>query len=144
MPYGYNDIQKAFIDGVEEVYVTMFTAKEEIVNLYLLDVSTEVDNVYEEALVKKYLDPIPLAAKAIEKDEQGERPVESNQKSITFRVPYKEFLLKDISIEADNWEYLRQGKFEHKGFQYQIDTISPASYVANVFLFYEFKCTEII
>lgn len=55
---------QAFVDGINEVYATLFTdGVEDGINLYLLDPETS-GGFYKESKVKRYKQPVLLVAKA--------------------------------------------------------------------------------
>lgn len=136
-----NDIQVAFLDGIEEVYSTLLCNH---VLLYFLDEeSTEVNSIYEETTKKKYLKPYELIAKVTYDHPKGSDPVETVIRTAQFRIPTKQFLTLGIPFlqEAD-WERMRKAKLVYEGTEYLIDTVKPSTLVADIWQFFEFTATE--
>lgn len=136
-----NDIQVAFLDGIEEVFSTLLCNH---VLLYFLDEeSTEVNPIYEETTKKKYLEPYELIAKVTYDHPKGSDPVETVIRTAHFRIPTKQFLTLGIPFlqEAD-WERMRKAKLVYEGTEYLIDTIKPSTLVADIWQFLEFTATE--
>lgn len=144
MTVGYepkNEIQKAFLDGIEEVYSTLLCNH---ALLYFLDEeNTKVDSLYGETTEKKYLEPYELIAKVTYDHPKGENPEETVIRKAQFRIPTKQFLTLGIPFlqEAD-WERMRQAKLVYEGTEYLIDTVKPSTLVADIWQFFEFSATE--
>ena len=139
------DIQKAFIDGVEQIYSTMFTdgVNDGVELFYLDEDSTKVDSVYRESKVKKYKDPIMLVANAKLSFTDQEEYVMDKKYDAVFKVPYKSLMEHDCDVSKDGLKVMQRGKIDFHGVSYKIDEIKPTTFVENVFLIYEFCCTEV-
>lgn len=132
------NIQNAFLDGMEEVYKTLFT--EEIEFAFLDEESTKT-NIYGETSEKVYLEPIKLIGKATTNFEQGEQPVEGIHVDCVITIPTKQFITNEIprSTFAD-FERLRKGKFFYKGYEYLVKKVEPRTLIADEWHFYTFYC----
>lgn len=137
-----NDIQTAFLDGIEEVYSTLLCNH---LFLYFLDEeSTVVDSLYEETTKKRYLEPYELIAKVTYSHTKGVDPEETVIRTATFRVPTKQFLTLGIPfLSESDWERMRKAKLVYEGTEYLIDTVTPSTLVADIWQFFEFTATEV-
>ena len=137
-----NDIQKAFLEGIDEVYRTLLTTD---VYLYLLDEeATEVDDVYGETLRKVYKEPYKLTAKINESQPKDEDPDGTVTRSATFKLPTKQFIDLGIPFLTEpDWEVLRKGKLVYEGTEYLIDTVEPVTLISNIWLFLTIRATEV-
>lgn len=135
-----NQIQQAFLEGMEEVFSIMFTNN---CKLYLLDSENTETNIYGETKSKKYSEPYDLVAKITYNHSKGESPEETTIRSATIRVPTKQFLDKGIPclLESD-WEMLKKSKFEYEGCTYLVDNVTPMTLVSDIWQFFDFNCTE--
>lgn len=136
-----NDIQQAFLDGIEEVYSTLLCNH---LFLYFLDEEdTKVDDIYGETSKKKYLEPYELIAKVTYSHPKGVDEEVTVGRTAKFRVPTKQFLTLGIPFlhEAD-WEKMRKAKLVYEGTEYLIDTVEPSTLVADIWQFFEFSATE--
>ena len=141
-------IQKAFLDGMQEVFKTMFT--DQIVLKYM-DTEMTYKNVYEESTAKVYGDPITLVGKVSLNVNQAssntmatevKSALMGTQVSATFTIPTKEFLDNNIPTTMKHLEELKKGIIEFDSIKYLIDEVVPKSYVAGIYLFYDFNCTK--
>lgn len=136
------DIQRDFIEGVHEVYATMFTdGVNDGVYFYPL-YEPEKKSVYREVKYKQYLSPILLVAKVTLTPEHGEEDVKSIKERAEFKVTYKSLVDNEIDVSNKNLVNLRKGLIRYKDTFYEIDNISPTTFVEDVFLAYVFECTE--
>lgn len=138
------DIQQAFIDGIHEVYSTMFTdGEEDGIDLYFLDMKdTKVDDVYRESKSKKYGKPIRLVSHANLSPTIQDVPIMDVKYDAVFKVPYKEFLTHEIDVSPSGLGTMRKGKINFKDKDYEIINILPTTFVRDVFLVYQFVCKE--
>lgn len=135
-----NDIQSAFLEGMEEVFSLMFTTH---CFMYFLDTENTKTNVYGETKLKKYKDPYELTAKVEYFHPKGEEPNETVIRSATITIPTKQFLDNDIPcLSEEDWEYMRKAKFSYEGVIYLVDEVKPKTLVADIWQFFEFHCTE--
>lgn len=138
MSDSYSNIRNAFLDGMNEVFTTMFTDK---VKLFLLDTNLTYTNIYKESPQKVYSTPVSLSAKVVPTFEQGENSVEGIQISAEITVPTKQLILNNIPrFTEEDLETLRKAKFEYKGCEYLIEKVAPRTLVADEWQFYVFSC----
>lgn len=135
-------IRKDFIDGVQEIFTTLFNdGVEDGIDLYLLSTQTK-KNVYGENKVKIYQKPIKLTSQVRINPVQGEQDVETVKGDAQFVVPLKDLQDKGLDVSTKGLEVLRKGVIEYQGTYYTIDNIKPKAFIENVFLMYTFLCTE--
>lgn len=135
-------IQKDFVDGINEIFTTMFNSGEtDGINLYLMSDKTKT-NVYKESKYKMYKQPKRLVAQARLTPTQGEQDVEAIKDKAVFVVPLKSLQKRELGVTNANLDEMRKGVIEFKGVYYTIDNILPKAYIADVFLMYQFVCTE--
>lgn len=135
-------IQKDFLEGVQEVFTTMFNdGVTDGIDLYLLSPDTKT-NVYGENKVKLYRPPIKLVVQARINPTQGEQDVETVKGSAQFVIPLKDLMDKQIDVSTEGLSVLRQGVVDFHGTFYTIDNVLPKAYVTDVFLLYTLVCTE--
>lgn len=137
-----NVIQQEFQDGIEEVYSTLLCNH---LFMYFLDEKNTVKNdIYEETSEKVYEEtPYELIAKVEYSHPKGEGFEETVIRTATFKVPTKQFTTLGIPFlsEAD-WEKMRKAKFVYEGTEYECDTVTPQTLVADLWQFFSFNCTE--
>lgn len=135
-----NDIQEAFLEGIEEVFSIMFTQH---CFMYLLDEENTKTNVYGETPKKCYGEPYELVAKIIYDHPKGEEPEETVIRKAVIKVPTKQFLNNEIPcLSESDWEKFRKAKFSYEGCTYLVDAVKPMTLVADIWQFFEFYCTE--
>lgn len=136
-----NDIQEAFLEGIEEVYSIMFT--QHCFIHFLDEEQTQTNDLYGETKEKVYKEPIEIVAKIEQFPNKGESEEETILRKATITVPTKQFLDKEIPclFESD-WEELRKVKFSYEGTEYLVNVVKPKTLVADIWQFFEFKCTE--
>ena len=135
-------IRKDFVDGIQEVFTTLFNdGVSDGVNLYLLSDKTKT-NVYGENKFKIYKKPILLVAKAQLTPTQGVQDVETIKDKAIFTIPLKSLQNNNLGVTNKDLDELRKGVIEFHGVFYSIDNISPKAYIEDVFLMYQFDCTE--
>lgn len=133
-------LQKKFIDGSYKVFNKMFA--NDIVFRYLIESDSELNNVYNEGLVKAYGEPIFLTGRESITVDDATTPIEENRVKIKFDFPYKTFLLNNVDISLENHRTICQCIIEYLGKTYEIQKITPKTFVAGVYLFYSFDCVE--
>lgn len=135
-------IRKDFVDGVNEIFTTLFNdGVSDGINLYLLSKNTK-PNVYGESKYKMYQAPKRLTSKALLTPTQGEQDVEVIKDQATFVVPLKALQDNDLGVTNADLDEMRKGVIEFHGVYYTIDNILPKAYIEDVFLMYQFECTE--
>ena len=135
-------IRNDFVDGVHEIFTTLFNSGvEDGINLYLLSGSTRT-NLYKESKYKRYKAPKMLVAQARLTPTQGEQDVESVKDKATFIVPLKSLQERGLGVTNNDLDEMRKGVIEFHGTYYTIDNILPKAYIEDVFLMYHFVCTE--
>lgn len=135
-------IRKDFVDGVYDIFTTLFNDGVNYgLNLYLLSDKTKT-SVYGESKYKTYKQPIMLTTQARLTPTQGEQDVEVVKDKAVFVVPLKALQDNDLGVTNDDLDILRKGVIEFHNTFYTIDNIVPKAYIEDVFLMYEFHCTE--
>ena len=135
-------IRKDFVEGVQEIFTTLFNdGVNDGINLYLMSEKTKT-NVYRESKYKKYKAPKLLVAQARLTPTQGEQDVESVKGQATFVVPLKSLQNRGLGVTTSDLDEMRRGVIEFHGVFYTIDNILPKAYIEDVFLMYDFVCTE--
>ena len=135
-------IRKDFIDGVQEIFTTLFNDGEtDGINLYLLSSKTRT-NVYKESKYKVYKTPKLLVAQVHSTPTHGSQDVEAIKDKVTFTVPLKSLQNQELGVTNADLDEMRRGIIEFHGTYYTIDNILPKAYVEDVFLLYHFECTE--
>lgn len=135
-----NSIQKAFLEGMNEVFSIMFTQH---CLMYFLDEDNTVTNIYGETPEKLYGEPYELTAKVSYDHPKGEEPNETVIRLATITIPTKQFIDNEIPfLYEEDWERFRKAKFVYEGTEYLVDTVKPKTLVADVWQFFEFHCTE--
>lgn len=135
-------IQKAFLDGMKELWDTVFTT----VDLVLLDTdNTIINEVYSEVVGDKvYLPPLTLPAKVDLSLHELSDDTEGKSYNATFRFPTKVFLDNNIDLSVKKGlDILRKAKIEYQGAEYEIQDIKPQTNIQGVYLFYQFLCNEV-
>lgn len=135
-------IRKDFVEGVQEIFTTLFNDGEsDGMDLYLLSGKTTT-NVYGENKYKVYQQPKRLVTQARLTPTLGEQDVEEIKDSAVFVVPLKSLQDNDLGVTNADLDTMRKGVIEFHGVFYTIDNIIPKAYIEDVFLMYQFICTE--
>lgn len=138
------DIRQEFIDGVQEIFTTLFNNGYEAdgVYLYLLNEDRET-NVYGEKKFKSYNAPKLLVCQArINPTYATPQAVKEIECDAEFVVPLKSLQNNGLEVTDVALEEIRRGIMKFHGTYYTIDNIIPKAYVEDVFLMYRFLCTE--
>lgn len=137
-----NSIQQAFQEGIELVYSTLLC--NHLFMQFLDETATQVDELYGETDEKVYEETVyELIAKVEYEPYKGEAPEETVIRKATFRVPTKQFTTLGIPfLSESDWEKMRKAKFTYEGTEYLCDEVKPMTLVADLWQFFEFKCTE--
>ena len=135
-------IRKDFVDGVYEIFTTLFNeGVSDGLNLYLLSDNTK-PSVYGEQKYKTYKAPITLVCKAQLTPTQGGQTVEEVKDKAVFIVPLKALQEAELGVTNDDLDTMRKAVVEFHGVFYNVDNISLKAYIEDVFLMYQFDCTE--
>ena len=136
------EIQKAFLEGINEVYSTLFTdGKQDGVKLYLLDSSTK-GGIYRESKVKRYKRPVLLVCKAQLNPSKTDESVESEIKTHPkFTVPTQSLLDNGIECQKEcDLDTLKRGYMEFHNSFYEIKNVTPNTFLADTFMTLLFEC----
>lgn len=133
------EIQKAFLDGIEEIFSIMFTDR---LQLSLLNEEETKLNIYDETSKRVYHDPIQLIGRIQIYFTKGENPVEGVISYATITIPAKQLISKSIPHQTSDFETLKKGKFSYDGVEYLIEKVEPKTLVADKWQMYEFICQE--
>lgn len=135
-------IRKDFVDGVQEIFTTLFNdGVNDGLNLYLMSDKT-TNNVYGENKYKIYQQPKMLATQARLTPTQGEQDVEGIKDSVVFVVPLKSLQERGLGVTNADLEIMRKGVIEFHSVYYAVENILPKAYIEDVFLMYHFVCKE--
>lgn len=137
-------IRKDFVDGVQEIFTTLFNNGSETYDgLFYYPLSDKtITNVYGETKDKLYKEPLLLVCKAEPYPTHGEESVEEIEDIATFTVTLKSLLKYGLNVDNKGIDIMRRGMVKFKDTYYRIDNIKPRAYVEDVFLLYEFRCVE--
>ena len=135
-------IRNDFVNGVQEIFTTMFNdGVTDGLKLYLLSENVQ-KNVYGEQKYKLYQQPKMLTTQARLTPTQGEKDVEGIKDKAVFIVPLKSLQDNELGVTNADLDIMRKGVVEFHGVYYEIDNILPKAYVADVFILYQFVCSE--
>ena len=138
-----SEIQKAFVDGMYEIYTTMFSdGVNDGIKLYLLDSSTD-GGIYRESKVKRYKKPVLLVARVLNNvSDNNDDTVESETKNKPrFTVPVKTLINNEIECSNEkDFNVLLKGYIEFHNCFYEIKKVTPTTYVQDTFLLIQFEC----
>lgn len=148
MPYDpSNDIQQAFLEGIEEVFSIMFT---EHCSLYRLDNHATSQDVYGESKAKYYMEPVDLTAKIVPSasypefkgnDTDHVNAFMGVERRVTITLPTKQLIDKDIPFAtAEDMKIFEQALFYYDGLYYLCDVASQKTMVADIWQFIECSC----
>lgn len=136
-------IRKDFVDGVQEIFTTLFNeGVTDGLDLYLMSENTSSNNVYRENKYKMYKAPKRLVTQAILTPTQGEKDVEVIKDKAVFVVPLKSLQDNNLGVTNNDLDIMRKGMIKFHDVYYTIDNILPKAYIEDVFLMYHFVCTE--
>lgn len=137
-----DEIRQQFVDGINEVYSTMFTdGVNNGVYFYPLHEPAK-KSVYKEVKYKQYLSPVLLVAKVQISPEVEEEDVKAQKGRAVISVTVKSLQDNGIDVSYNNLLNIKKGVMKYKDTFYDIDTIEPKVFVRDSFMVYEFKCTE--
>ena len=135
-------VQKDFVDGIQDLFTSLFNdGVTDGLNLYLISDKSK-KNVYGESKFKVYKAPIRLVTQARLTPTQGEQDTEVIKDKAVFVVPLKSLQLNNLGVTNADLDIMRKGVIEFHGVYYTIDNILPKAYITDVFLMYQFECTE--
>lgn len=136
-------IRKDFVDGVQEIFTTLFNdGVTDGLDLYLMSENTSSNNVYRENKYKMYKVPKRLVTQARLTPTQGEKDVEVIKDKAVFVVPLRSLQDNNLGVTNNDLDIMRKGMIKFHGVYYTIDNILPKAYIEDVFLMYYFVCTE--
>ncbi len=135
-------IRKDFVDGVQEIFTTLFNeGVTDGLDLYLLSDKTST-NVYDESKYKIYQAPKRLVTQARLTPTHGEQDVEGIKDEAVFVVPLKSLQNAELGVTNTDLDIMRKGVIKFHGVFYLIENILPKAYIEDVFLMYHFVCKE--
>lgn len=137
-------IRREFVEGVHEIFTTLFnngSEGDDGVFFYALSEKTE-ENVYGENKYKTYKPPVLLVCKAVVNPQHGEQDVEEVKDTATFTVTYQSLVENGFDLTNAGLSVLRRGMMKFRDAYYKVDLINPRAYVEDVFLLYDFQCTQ--
>lgn len=137
-------IRREFVEGVQEIFTTLFNnGSEKTDGVFFYALSDQTDqNVYGENKYKTYKPPVLLVCKAVLNPVHGEQDVEEVKDSATFTVTYQSLVENGLDLTNAGLSALRRGMMKFRDAYYKVDLISPRAYVEDVFLLYDFQCTQ--
>lgn len=141
IPVVTDDIEEAFLDGVNEVYDVFFTKK---IPFYFLDTNNSVINSYGETYERVYKEPIYLTARVVIEPKNGDKTINRDYNIARIRVPTQNLWDNGISVDSKTLALMRKGKFVWNGIGYQVERIRPKSMINDTFIVHEFICEEMI
>lgn len=132
-------IQKAFVEGINEVFSIMFTEK---VKIYLLDTEKTKENIYGEAKEKTYKKGIEIVCKIIYNVSESNKELSKNIIKANITVPIKQLLENKILFNSvDDIRYLECAVFEHNGNIFEVDEVTPKTLIAEMWQMIDFNCS---
>ena len=136
------DIRKEFVDGIQEIYTTLFTdGVNDGLKLYRLSKNTK-PNVYGEQKYKLYEKPILLVCNAILTPTLGDNTIEEVKDVAVFKVPLKSLEDNNIDVTHEDLDSLRDCVIEFHNVFYTVENVSPKTFIKDVYLVYQFDCKE--
>lgn len=138
----YTEIQEAFLDGINEVFTTLFTNR--VMFSFLDKEQTEEElSIYGEVPKKYYHEPIALVANVFLESEKYEHPDKQFKNTAVFKVPTRQLIINNIPHTQADLPALERGKIHFNGVDYLVDSVKPHTLVADVWQMYVFNCTEL-
>lgn len=138
-------IRREFVEGVHEIFTTLFNnGSEETDGVFFYSLSEKTaKNVYGENKYKTYKPPVLLVCKAVINPQHGEEDVEEVKDTATFTVTYQSLVENGLTdLTNAGLSLLRRGMMKFRDTYYKVDLINPRAYVEDVFLLYDFQCTQ--
>ena len=136
------EIQNDFIDGVYEVYSEMFN---DGINtgVYFYPYEDNPDKgIYKEDTNKTFKSPILLVARIVLAVDSDGETVEEIKNTASVTIPFKSLRDNSLDTSTAGLKELNKGYLRFNDTFYEVLTIKPQSFVANVFLTYLFECAE--
>lgn len=135
----HKEIQTLFIEGVNEVFSTLFNDGEQEGIYYYPQLETEdIDDVYDEKKDKVYGNPVLLVSRVQLFMSQDPEENRVSRGEATFTVPLKSLLDRGIDVNITNYSTLRQGLIRYEDSLFTIEEVKPHAFVEQVFLLYDF------
>ena len=136
-------IRNDFLDGVQEIFSTLFNEGKAEEGILLYPFVEEEDNIYKEHKFKKYKKPITLVSSVSVPEKDGNVDIKAQKRQAIFKVPTKCLSGYGYEMTKSNMAYLRKALIRFKDIFFTIDLIQSRIYVEDTFLLWEFQCTEI-
>jgi S-ribosylhomocysteine lyase LuxS involved in autoinducer biosynthesis len=133
------EISKAFLEGMQEIYRTMFCTD---IMFTPMDITTIETNVYHDIISFSYLSPIALAGKVSVTIKENEEPLKEVEYDLVFEFPAKEFDDHSILHTPQDFNTLMKAKITHMNMDYDIQYIQPINCIEGVYLIYRFYCNK--
>ena len=133
-------IKDDFLDGMDEVFSTLFNNK---VKLYLMDDEQTVpDELYGETPDKVYKEPISLVARVVTSFTKEEIPEMDMKIDAVITVPTKQFIKNNLPRETwADLKTLARGYISYKEIEhYSIVKVQSKTLVDDEWQFYDFYC----
>lgn len=139
MSQDYSEIKNAFLDGIEEIFETMFSDR---IKMFLFHEYGNIpQNIYGEVPIKIFEEQYDLIARIQSYTEKEEQPEMSIAYDVTVTVPTKQLIRNNIPhITKEDVDYLLKSVFEYKGWRYSVVRVNRKTLVADEWQFYEFFC----
>lgn len=137
------NIRKEFVEGVQEIFTTLFNQSnaEEGDGVFFYPKSDNTTlNIYGESKDRVCKEPKLLVCKAVISPSISEQDVRGVNLQGTFTVTLKS--LQNNGIDVSDLDSLCRGVMKFHNTFYLIDSVTPRAYVEDVFLLYDFSCTE--
>ena len=139
-------IRNDFLVGMQEAFNILLSNGSEGIDgvfIYLLS-DTTTTNIYGETRQKAYLPPVLVPCGAHLNPTQGSESVEAIKNIPEFSITRKDLTDRGFSVDEHGLDILRKAMLKFHDVFYKVDNVEPTSYVEDVFLFYHFKCTELL
>lgn len=135
------DIRQDFIEGVAEVFGTLFN--DGITSgVYYYAYKEDTLNIYKENRKRQFYPPVLLIAKVELTPEKGDTDIEELKNAGFITIPLKSFMDNNLDVSSKGLKDMKRGYLYFDGIFYEIINIRPQAFVENVFLTYKFTCLE--
>ena len=135
------EIQKDFIEGVNEIYETLFSDGK-VDGVYFYPYKNTKLGIYQEDRDKTYKEPILLSAKVQLTPTNSKEDIEVIKGLAKITIPFKALTDNNLDVSTEGLIELRKGYLKYKNTFYEIINIKPQTFVEDVFLTYLFECVE--
>ena len=140
-------IRRDFLDGVQEVFTTLFNEGVGEDGILYFPYLSGDDNPYQEHKFKRYSKPLTFVSNVDEQMTDGSTPegVDAQKRKAVFTVPTKCLTERGItSMDKATVSLLRKGLIRYDDVFYMIDKVQGKTFVENTYLMWEFYGTEVI